>query len=149
MQSPKLVFSRNTQQRTNKRHSGASYLYGICRWLVQLVTGYFRADCLVSFSNWQEQTRGRHWVCCRWSTVIPGFHSLGSEFLHPAQLSKPTTLIKTTTKTPWPESASELYRPSDRRLLKKLVPSFVDRGCHVVSVTDLYGCILCFLDRSL
>jgi hypothetical protein len=27
-------------------------------------------------------------------------------------------------KTPWPESASELYLPSDRRLLAKLVPTF-------------------------
>jgi hypothetical protein len=35
-------------------------------------------------------------------------------------------------------SASELYRPSDRRLSAKLVPSFTDRGCHVVSVTDPY-----------
>jgi hypothetical protein len=25
---------------------------------------------------------------------------------------------------------------------------FADRGCHVVSVTDPYGCILGFLDRS-
>jgi hypothetical protein len=39
-------------------------------------------------------------------------------------------------KTPWPESASELYRPSHRRLLAKLVPTFSDRGCRVVSVTD-------------
>jgi hypothetical protein len=39
-------------------------------------------------------------------------------------------------KTPWPEFTSELYRPSDRRLLAKLVPTFADRGCHVVSVTD-------------
>jgi hypothetical protein len=45
-------------------------------------------------------------------------------------------------ETPWPESASELYRPSDRRLSAKLVLTFVDRGCHVVSVTDLYGRIL-------
>jgi hypothetical protein len=36
-------------------------------------------------------------------------------------------------KTPWSESASELYRPSDRRLSEKLVP---ERGCHVVIVTD-------------
>jgi hypothetical protein len=49
--------------------------------------------------------------------------------------------------TPWPESASELYRPSDRRLSAKLVPTFADRGCHVVSVTDPHGCILGFLDR--
>jgi hypothetical protein len=26
--------------------------------------------------------------------------------------------------TPWPKSASELYRPSDRRLSAKLVPTF-------------------------
>jgi hypothetical protein len=31
-------------------------------------------------------------------------------------------------QTPWPESASELYRPSDRRLSAKLVSAFVDRG---------------------
>jgi hypothetical protein len=29
-------------------------------------------------------------------------------------------------KTPWPESASKLYRPSDRRLSAKLVPTFGD-----------------------
>jgi CBS-domain-containing membrane protein len=46
------------------------------------------------------------------------------------------------------ESASELYRPSDRRLSAKLVPTFADRGCHLVSVTDPYGRILGFLDRS-
>jgi hypothetical protein len=49
-------------------------------------------------------------------------------------------------KNPWPESANELYRPSDRRLSAKLVPTFADRGCHVVSVTDPYGRILGFLD---
>jgi hypothetical protein len=31
-------------------------------------------------------------------------------------------------KTPWPESESELYRPSDRRLSAKLVPTFADKG---------------------
>jgi hypothetical protein len=29
---------------------------------------------------------------------------------------------------PWPESASELYRPSDRRKSTKIVPTFADRG---------------------
>jgi hypothetical protein len=52
--------------------------------------------------------------------------------------------LKTKQQTPWPESASELYQPSDRRLSAKLVPTFADRGCHVVSVTDLYGRILGF-----
>jgi hypothetical protein len=39
-------------------------------------------------------------------------------------------------KTPWLWSASEIYRPSDRRLLAKLVPTFADRVCHVVSAMD-------------
>jgi hypothetical protein len=34
------------------------------------------------------------------------------------------------------ESANELYRLSDRRLSGKLVPTFADRVCHMVSVTD-------------
>jgi hypothetical protein len=51
-------------------------------------------------------------------------------------------------KTQWPESVSGLYRPSDRRLLAKLVPTFAVRRCHVVSVTDPYGRILGFLDRT-
>jgi hypothetical protein len=37
--------------------------------------------------------------------------------------------------TPWFESASELYRPSDRRLLAKLVTTFAVRGCRVISAT--------------
>jgi hypothetical protein len=51
-------------------------------------------------------------------------------------------------QTPWPESVSELYRPSDRCLSAKLVPTFADRRCHVVSVTNPYGRNLGFLDRS-
>jgi hypothetical protein len=51
-------------------------------------------------------------------------------------------------KTPWSESASELYRPSDGRLSAKLVLTFVDRGCHVNSMTYPYGHIHGFPDRS-
>jgi hypothetical protein len=46
------------------------------------------------------------------------------------------------------QSASELYRPSDRRLSTKLVPTFADRGCRVVNATAPYGRILGFLDRG-
>jgi hypothetical protein len=49
-------------------------------------------------------------------------------------------------QTPWSESASELYQPSDRRLSVKWLPTFADKGFHVVSVTD--SRILSFLDRS-
>jgi hypothetical protein len=47
----------------------------------------------------------------------------------------------------WPESMSELYRPSNHRLLAKLVPIFPDRGYHMISMTDPYGHILGFLGR--
>jgi hypothetical protein len=33
----------------------------------------------------------------------------------------------------------ELYRPSDSCLSAKLVSTFADRGCHVVSVTNPYS----------
>jgi hypothetical protein len=52
------------------------------------------------------------------------------------------------THTPWPQSASELYRPSDHRLSANLVPTFTNRGYRVVSATDPYGRIQSFLDRS-
>jgi hypothetical protein len=48
----------------------------------------------------------------------------------------------------WFLSASRLYSPSDRHLSAKLVLTFADRGCYVVSVTDPYVRILGFLDRS-
>jgi hypothetical protein len=44
--------------------------------------------------------------------------------------SKKTALSRYKLKnnsTPWPQSESELYRPSDRRLSAKLVPTFADR----------------------
>jgi hypothetical protein len=45
--------------------------------------------------------------------------------------------------------ASELYLQSDLRLSAKLVPTFADRSCRVVSATDPYGRNLDFLDRVL
>jgi hypothetical protein len=64
----------------------------------------------------------------------------------PIQRTQPN--LRQKKKTQWPKSSSELYRPSDRRLSAQLVPTFADRGCHVVSVTDPYGRILGFLDRG-
>jgi hypothetical protein len=51
-------------------------------------------------------------------------------------------------KSPWTESENELYQPSYSRLSAKSVPTITDRACHLVSVTDLYGRNLDFLDRS-
>jgi hypothetical protein len=52
-------------------------------------------------------------------------------------------------QTPWPDSASEVYRPSDRRLSVKLVPTFADGGFRVVSTADHYGRNLELLDRNM
>jgi hypothetical protein len=49
-------------------------------------------------------------------------------------------------QNPWPESVSESYWLNDRRLSTKLVITFAYRGCHVVTVTDPYGCILGILE---
>jgi hypothetical protein len=53
-----------------------------------------------------------------------------------------------TKQTPWPQSVIELYRPWDRRLWAKLVPTFADRKCLAVSVMDPHDRILGFLDRT-
>jgi hypothetical protein len=39
-------------------------------------------------------------------------------------------------QTPRHESASELYRPSDRRLSAKSMPTFADRRCEVPTYED-------------
>jgi hypothetical protein len=49
------------------------------------------------------------------------------------------TVTITNKQTPWPESASEVYRPSDRRLSAKLMPTLADGGCLVVSATNPHG----------
>jgi hypothetical protein len=52
-------------------------------------------------------------------------------------------------KNPWPEFASELYRPSDCCLSVKLVPAFADRESVVWSARRIpFGHNPCFLDRS-
>jgi hypothetical protein len=49
--------------------------------------------------------------------------------------------------TPWPDPASEIYLPIDRRFSTKLVPTSADIGSNVLSAIDPYGSILGFLDR--
>jgi hypothetical protein len=60
------------------------------------------------------------------------FHSIEFSFC------KKKTKKQTNKQTAWPEFASELHRPSGRSLPTKLVATFANKGCHVVSVTDPY-----------
>jgi hypothetical protein len=88
-----------------------------------------------------------HIPCIVCGSPVIGDHFRSSTWTQTARCSalRSVSWLK---KAPWPESASKLYRPSDHRLSEKLVLTFADRGCHVVSVTDPYGRILGFLDRS-
>jgi CBS-domain-containing membrane protein len=54
---------------------------------------------------------------------------------------------KTKNKTNSMVRVRERTIPTDR-LSAKWLPTFADKGCHVVSVTDPYGRILGFLERS-
>jgi hypothetical protein len=54
---------------------------------------------------------------------------------------KPVCLYSVYKKTPWPESASELYR--DRRLSATLVPTFADIVyVYIYNILKLVVCIL-------
>jgi hypothetical protein len=54
-----------------------------------------------------------------------------SRFFRHRNFPQPASQLK-----PWPWSSSELYRPSGLDLSTKLVKTFVDRGCRVVSAKD-------------
>jgi hypothetical protein len=55
---------------------------------------------------------------------------------HPHSQTHSCNVVLTNQLTLWPESASEVYRPSDRRLSAKSLPFFADRMCYVISTTD-------------
>jgi hypothetical protein len=69
--------------------------------------------------------------------------------------------IHTTCFGPYGSSSGEIYKLkfkviglslranyTDRRLPAKSVPTFVDGGCHVISVTDPSAVLSVFLDRN-
>jgi hypothetical protein len=58
------------------------------------------------------------------------------EVSHCALMTRNNSQQQTTNSVAWVRR-NELYRPSDRRLSAKLVPTLADRGCRVVSATNL------------
>jgi hypothetical protein len=117
------------------------------------ITGWQSDLCMPSACYWLRSRRWkRYFPPKRWWTW-PILHSVITQnitlsvtivYWRPYQ----PYICTTNKQSPWYESASELYQPSDRRLSEKWLPTFADRGCHVVSVTDPYGRTLGFLDRS-
>jgi hypothetical protein len=70
-----------------------------------------------------------------WETIRKAFKISAKESLGYYELKKDKPMLnerqQTKTKqTPWSESESELYRPSDRRLSAKLVTTFANRWCN-------------------
>jgi hypothetical protein len=67
-------------------------------------------------------------VANEWSALRQG-SLICRQYPSDRRLGGPTTVgLNDVERREWPESASELYRPSDRRLQEKFVPTFVDRG---------------------
>jgi CBS-domain-containing membrane protein len=98
-------------------------------------------------SNWETLVQ-----CRKIASICALFKAYTGERAWKAigdRLERPCYLRRVKIKqTPWSESTSELYRPSDRCLSVKLVPTFTDRGCHVVCVMNPYSHILGILDQS-
>jgi hypothetical protein len=125
-----------------------------------------RNGCSVSLGCWVRQThKPKHF----WKCSNLRLHELQTKWAVRSQAAEEAILVRgmllagkwvtriweqrinvkfCVKETPWSESGSELYRPSDRRLSAKWLPTFADRGCNVASVTDPSGRILGFLDRS-
>jgi hypothetical protein len=70
-------------------------------------------------------------VCCENNKPINTPYERNAEYF----MSKQAVNIATT-------------RPSDHLMSAKLLPTVAARGCHVISVTGVYGRNLGFLDRS-
>jgi hypothetical protein len=118
-------------------------------WDVKHLWGVVKCVHNLSRKSWREESAGRPsqiWegsikinlkgtVCVR---LLSGFRvELSVRILGTLQRTHKFHNNNTNKQqTPWPESASELYRPSDRRLSPKLVPTLADRGCRVVSATN-------------
>jgi hypothetical protein len=71
-------------------------------------------------------------------------HNNKPDFSHESRYLLPES--KQTNSVVWVRQ--QAITTSDCRLSAKLVPTFVDRGCYVVSAANPYGRNLGFLDRS-
>jgi hypothetical protein len=106
--------------------------------------------CLVSVGRFKPPTTRTKYYGIKHSRYVESKYSITCDYLRNSMNIVETRVIICFSwlRTPWPYSASELYRPRERRLSAKLVQPSADRECHVVNVTDPYGRILGFLDRT-
>jgi hypothetical protein len=103
---------------------------------------------MICFNKYLPFTSKYPWGPFPWGSRYKFVLISNSHLWHNSSTNSCWHTLQKKKKTSWSKSASELYRPSDRRLSAKWLPTCGDRGCHVVCVTDPYGRILDFLDRS-
>jgi hypothetical protein len=104
------------------------YLFCIIRKFVQCGK-YFRSHAVPPYTSFTVLGLNTYWLV----TYLGNTHRCYKNKTWLTVMFPVLTILKK--QTPWSESASELYRPSDRRLSAKWLPTFAARGCHVVSVT--------------
>jgi hypothetical protein len=111
------------------------YLGQVLQWRVLMCVPMHPECLLLSTRQFCEV----HWHWCIFQT-----HSITLQITRREGINNNNNIRIKIKKTPWSESASKLHRPNDRRLSAKWLPTFADRGWHLVSVTDPYGRILSF-----
>jgi hypothetical protein len=103
--------------------------------------------CMYIFHSTLIRRTLEHVCVLRNSTAAEQKRSvLGSNPIFPHPLQSCLKITKKLNSVAW--ARERTFRPSDRLLSAMLVPTFADRGSHVVSATDPYGRNLGFLDRS-
>jgi hypothetical protein len=75
-------------------------------------------------------------ICCIRCILLGDWRIRSKHIVHKLELNSTVWVRERTIPTEY------------RRLSEKWLPTFADRGCHVVSVTDPYGRVLGFLDRN-
>jgi hypothetical protein len=126
--------NKKTKEGNKLRDAGTAYKYYNNQWQIGKQSVIVYSQSWTFYKQFQATTlqtsqilskllwfgKIQIWVSTKTSTIL-------TDVLH----SFPQSLqVK---KTPWSGSASELYRPSDRHLSAKWLPTFADRGCHVVN----------------
>jgi hypothetical protein len=108
----------------------------------------FKTLGLLILPSWCYRSNGTYRLILQWRHIKAciRIHALKQSPFRVGHFMFQVYLVRRKTRSP--ASASDVYRPSDRQLSAKLMPTFANRGCHVVRVTDLYGRIPGFLDRS-
>jgi hypothetical protein len=133
----------------------------MCLWNI----GWLSVNYTVVYLGKESSSRLLLFVCycthaqiCKWQTKITrgarigawlGHRLMGLRFFI-VSFRPVLEVVPRIGHYPWQNSVSpsKLHWLSDCRLSVKLVPSFADRVCHVVSMMDTYSHIPRFLDQS-